>query len=120
MQEKFNPKKKNFINKFAQLCCKATARSVFIGDSIVNNLFRHYPELNIYDSLLLGISGEIIEELLYRIKNGGIPKRATKVVVHIGTNNLGLDDPPALIDKLKYLFLAFVELYPNHVFHPYY
>ena len=112
---------KNVINKFA-VCCKANAKSVFIWDSIINDLFRHYPELNVNRSLFLGISGEIIEELLYRILKMEVSLRASKVIVHIVTNNLGLDDPPALIDKLKYLFLACVELYPNHEFHfyPYY
>ena len=81
----------------------------------------HYPDLNFNRSLLLGIGGEIIEELLYRIKNGGIPRRVSKVIVYIGTNNLALDDPQVLIDKLMVLFCASVlhgllkKLYPENV-----
>ena len=64
---------------------------VVIGDSIVAGL-RRYPTVwrNFilqYKTVNLGIGGDRIENLLWRINDVMLPKSIRSVVIHCGTNN---------------------------------
>ena len=63
-----------------------------IGDSIVAGL-RRYPTIwrNFilqYKTVNLGIGGDQIENVLWRIKVIVLPKSMRSVVIHCGTNNI--------------------------------
>ena len=88
-----------------QNVCIKTPESdfVLIGDSLVANLRKHYPniwKLNFpNNSLELGIGGDHIEHVWYRCKHGGLPFNGKIIVTHIGTNNI--DEPvPVIVEGL--------------------
>ncbi|KAK6507704.1 hypothetical protein TWF481_006127 [Arthrobotrys musiformis] len=68
---------------------------IFIGDSMIERLKTTGQKTNLHNfprSFNLGVGGDKIENVLYRLHTGYIPllaQRSTKLwVVHIGTNNL--------------------------------
>ena len=74
-----------------ELLRKSYASMVVIGDSIVAGL-RRYPTVwrNFilqYKTVNLGIGGDRIENLLWRINDVMLPKSIRSVVIHCGTNN---------------------------------
>ena len=73
-----------------ELLRKSYASVVVIGDSIVAGL-RRYPTVwrNFilqYKTVNLGIGGDRIENVLWRINDIVLPKSVRSVVVHCGTN----------------------------------
>ena len=75
-----------------ELMRKSYASVVVIGDSIVAGL-RRYPTVwrNFilqYKTVNLGIGGDQIENVLWRINDIVLPKSIRSVVIHCGTNNI--------------------------------
>ena len=71
-----------------------------IGDSIVSNFTLHYPsmwEQHFPTVLNLGIPGDRVETLWWRMVNGGIPQNVKWVIIHIGTNNVIGGDSHSII-----------------------
>lgn len=69
---------------------------LFIGDSIIHHLQYRSVWMELYEPLHclnFGISGDKVENVLWRIMHGVLNNITPKVVVlHVGTNNI--DDPP--------------------------
>ena len=75
-----------------ELLKKLDASVVVIGNSIIAGL-RHYPTVwrNFilqYKTVNLGIGGDQIENVLWRINDIVLPKSIRSVVIHCGTNNI--------------------------------
>ena len=77
---------------------------VFLGDSIIQNWYetqawkKHFEPLM---ALNFGIGGDMTQNLLWRLENGGIGNlNPEKIVLMIGTNNLSYtDDTPKEISQ---------------------
>ncbi|XP_026465128.1 platelet-activating factor acetylhydrolase IB subunit beta homolog [Ctenocephalides felis] len=76
------------------LCKRTTCRVVLLGDSTISNLSKSemWPKFEKLNCLNLGIGGDKIENVLYRIKNGALDEGNFQIVVLLaGTNNNGVD-----------------------------
>ena len=85
-------------NRYVELASTSKANLVFIGDSIVNRLtrYKHICEKKFfsYNAINLGIGGNKIQNVFWRIKNGTLPLKTTIfLVLHCGTNNIDNDKP---------------------------
>ena len=49
----------------------------------------------------LGIGGDKVENVLWRIRNGELPRHSKLIVVHVGTNNIQRDSPNDIVCGLK-------------------
>ena len=73
---------------------------VFIGDSLVKNFgrnktfFKNFPRC-----LNFGIGGDKVENILYRVKNNGIPKIVNDIIILVGANNLSSNHSAAAVAK---------------------
>ena len=81
------------VNKALELRKLYTHSStcVLIGDSFISRLeWRHKILAYSYfkDWINLGIGGDKVENLLWRVKNGDFPRKSRKVFISIGTNNI--------------------------------
>ena len=75
--------------------------SVLLGDSIAHRFKSSILPPNF---LNLGIGGDKVNNVLYRIQNNGIPKVVQDVVIILGTNNLSSGHSPfAIAHSLKQL-----------------
>ena len=90
----FRESKQKVISDFERRCAQTkNVNVVMIGDSIVSN-FLEYGDPKLCfpaSSMLLGIPGDRIEHVWYRLIHNGIPKNAKVVIIHVGTNNLKSD-----------------------------
>ena len=88
----------NTIRKHATVSTSSTnAKLVLIGDSIIANFdkcsdifgkfFLHFRTLN------FGISGDKIQNVLWRVYNMTLPASVECVIIHCCTNNLGHNNP---------------------------
>ena len=89
-QSKFGWIEMHYYQK--ELLRKSYASVVVIGDSIVAGL-RRYPTVwrNFilqYKTVNLGIGGDRIKNVLWRINDILLPKSIRSVVIHCGTNNI--------------------------------
>ena len=76
--------------------------SIFIGDSLVKKFSRHSSSIfkkNFPKYLHFGIGGDKVENIVYRVKNYGIPKIVNNVIILAGTNNLSADHSPVAVAK---------------------
>ena len=88
----------NLHNSFVKSASTSQANLVFIGDSIIKGLCRYKriwkKFFSSYNAINLGIGGDRIQNVFWRIKNGTLPmKTAGFLVLHCGTNNINNDDP---------------------------
>jgi len=77
---------------------------VIIGDSIAKGLQR-YSDIwkdNFTSSLNLGVGGDRVEHVLWRIQNYSLPASVKVVVVMCGTNNIGKNDARLIAATLEY------------------
>ena len=89
---------KRAIFKFQQtLAQKSDSELILIGDSLISNLC-FFPDvwekylLN-HRPLNLGIGGDKVENVLWRIQNIDFPKTATHIFIMCGSNNLDTNTP---------------------------
>ena len=86
---------KNGLNEKI-LIAKKNPKIVLIGDSIISNLTKQYPDMCVCNllfpknSLNLALPGLKIENLFFQIINGGIPINTKILFVHIGINNINI------------------------------
>ena len=78
-------------------CRQSTADVIFIGDSIVwhferyQNILSHCFQPN--NILNLGMSGDSVQHVHWRIKFDVLPKSTKLIIVHVGTNIVVRDHP---------------------------
>ena len=104
------------INEHERRCAKSPDLDfAMIGDSIVTNFKEHCMEIWEQHfpkrSMILGISGDQIGHVWYRMLYGGIPKRAKVVVVHVGTNNVQYNTVTEITCAIVSMCDAFIEKY---------
>ena len=99
--ERFSAKWKKEFKEQRYICRNPTERSVIIGDSIVKNFSRgkSLPLFENYfkDCINLGIGGDKVANVLWRVKNNGIPKNINDVIILVGTNNISSGHSPYAI-----------------------
>ena len=88
-----------------------------IGDSIVAGL-RRYPTIwrNFilqYKTVNLGIGGDQIENVLWRIKVIVLPKSMRSVVIHCGTNNIDTSSSDEISVDVVTIARSISHPYPN-------
>ena len=95
------------VNKALELrkLCMSTHSStcVLIGDSFISRLeWRHKILADSYfkDWINLGIGGDKVENLLWRVKNGDFPRKSRKVFISIGTNNILKNDTLSIANTI--------------------
>ena len=100
-----------------ELLRKSYASVVVIGDSVVAGL-RRYPTVwrNFilqYKTANLGISGNRIESVLWRINDIVLPKSARSVVIHCGTNNIDTCSSDEISMGVVTIARSIFHRYPN-------
>ena len=82
----------------------SNAKLVIIGDSIIANCDKCS---DIFDKFFLpfrtlnfGISGDKIQNVLWRVYNMTLPASVEYVIIHCGTNNLGHNSPLKIAEGL--------------------
>ena len=96
---------------------KSYASMAVIGDSIVAGL-RRYPTIwrNFilqYKTVNLGIGGDQIENVLWRIKVIVLPKSIRSVVIHCGTNNIDTSSSDEISVGVVTIARSIFHRYPN-------
>lgn len=77
---------------------------LMIGDSIIKGLTR-YPSVwrkyfGSLNCLNFGVSGDRVQHVLWRLKNGELDCQPKIIVLHCGTNNIGKDSPSEIAEGL--------------------
>ena len=97
------------------------AKLVLIGDSIIAN----FNKCNdIFDKFFLsfrtlnfGISGDKIQNILWRVCNMTLPTSVEYFIIHCGTNNLGHYSPLKIAERLINIACMLKKNYKNlHIF----
>ena len=101
-------------NKHQNLCSIFRAKTLLVGDSIMNGLRVYYPW--IWDkyfvplkTINLGIGGDKTENVLWRVKNLSYPTSVEFVVLQVGTNNTVKDDPKNIVHGILAIAKFFLE-----------
>ena len=97
------------------------AKLVLIGDSIVANFDKRS---DIFDKFFLpfrtlnfGISGDKIQNVLWRLCKITLPASVEYVIIHCGTNNLGHNSPLKIAEGLINIACILKKNYKNlHIF----
>ena len=94
--------------------CTKPATTVLLGDSLIQN-FVHHPNLvkRLGSTANLGIGGDKIEHVLWRVKNGSFPKDCRFVILHVGTNNLKRDPPSRIVGGVRAICQAINKRHPG-------
>ena len=115
-------------NRYIELASSSKANLIFIGHSIVNGLSRYkhiWENFSSYNTMNLGIGGDKIQNVFWRIKNETLPMKATRfLVLHCGTNNIDndklIDIAEGILSIANYvherkpdIFIIIVELLPR-------
>ena len=100
-----------------ELLRKSYASVMVIGDWIVAGL-RRYPMVwrNFilqYKTVNLGIGGDRIENVLWRINDKVLPKSIRSVVIHCGTNNINTSSSDEISVGVVTIARSFSHCYPN-------
>ena len=98
------------------------AKLVLIEDSIIANFDKCS---NIFDKFFLpfrtlnfGISGDKIQNVLWRLCKITLPASVEYVIIHCGTNNLGHNSPLKIAEGLINIACILKKNYKNlHIFH---
>ena len=88
-----------------------------IGDSIVAAL-RRYPTawrnfILQYKTVNLGIGGDRIENVLWRISDIVLPKSVRSVIIHCGTNNIDTSSSDEISVGVVTIARSIFHRYPN-------
>ena len=92
------------------------AKIVLIGDSIVNglsrysNVWKYFTEI---DTLNLGMKGDRVQHVLWRLQRSELPKSTKTLVILVGTNNLLIDKPREISDGVASIAKVALELVPG-------
>ena len=115
----------SWYNTFRKHVTKSTSSTnvklVLIGDSIIANFDKC---CDIFDkfflpfrTLNLGISGDKIQNVLWRVYNITLPASVEYVIIHCGTNNLGHNSPLKIAEGLINIACILKKNYKNlHIF----
>ena len=100
-----------------ELLRKSHASVVVIGDSIVAGL-RRYPTVwrdftLQYKTINLGIGGDRIENVLWRINDIVLPKSIRSVVIHCSTNNIESNSSNEISVGVVTIARSISHRYPN-------
>ena len=117
--------KPGWYDKFRKhVALSSTSKSsklVLIGDSIISNfdkcndIFNNF--FSSFGALNFGISGDKIQNVLWRMRNMTLPSSTKYVIIHCGTNNLGHNSPIHIAEGLINLANTLKNLNSNiHVF----
>ena len=92
--------------------CTKPATTVLLGNSLIQN-FVHHSNLvkRLGSTANLGIGGDKIEHVLWRVKNGSFPKDCRFVILHVGTNNLKRDPPSRIVGGVRAICQAINKQY---------
>ena len=96
---------------------KSYASVVVVGDSNVASL-RFYPTkwrnfILRHKTINLGIGGDRVENVLWRINNVVLPKSVTSVVIHCGTNNINTSSSDEISVVVVTIPISISPCYPN-------
>ena len=93
-----------------------SCETLLIGDSIVCGLSRYKKIWDKYffnSALNLGIGGDMLQHVLWRIRNTRLSKNIKFIVAHCGTNNVHHHQPDDIVDAMT-LIAEKIHLYnPN-------
>ena len=94
-QPRFN--KREIFKKHTTLLNNSNPKILIIGDSIVANLC-FFPEtwnhfFARYNTSNLGVAGDKVEHVRWRIQNSTFPESVTNILICVGTNNIEVDTP---------------------------
>ena len=100
-----------------ELLRKSYASVMVIGDSIIAG-FRRYPTvwrdfILPYKTINLGIGGDRVENVLWRINDIVLPKSIRSVVVHCGTNNIDNNGSNEISVGVVTIARSISDRYPN-------
>ena len=112
-------KKLIFEDHRSQCLLNPNVKLVIIGDSIVANFARQYPDMwegDFPHAINLGISGDRIENVWWRILNG-IPTSAQHIIIHVGTNNVRSGSADAIIRGLLDMVRDAIRIFPKATIH---
>ena len=90
--------------------------SIIIGDSIVAGLTRYS---NVWKNLFgnefinLGIRGDRVENVLWRVRDIAFPSRLKNVLIMCGTNNINKDPPYDIVQGLIVIGSSFKNGFNN-------
>ena len=95
--------KQHNVNK--HLCLSSKAKIALCGASIINGLQRYSAVWNTYfpaslNAINLGIGGDRVQHILWRIEDMLLPKSLNYLFVHCGTNNLLVSCPRDICDGI--------------------
>ena len=102
----------------ASMCRKsANSKLVLFGDSIIANFDKCKDVFNNYFSSLhtlnFGISGDKIQNVLWRVENMTLPSSIEYVIIHCGTNNLGHNSPVKIAEGILNIATILNKSYKN-------
>ena len=90
---------------------------LLIGDSIINGLSRYQIVWSKYFRPLraskFGIGGDRTQNVLWRVRNGEIPKNLHICIIHCGTNNISSDSPSDIVNGITSIVLEVQKAKPN-------
>ena len=95
----------NTFKKLVNMSTPSTnAKLVLIGDSIIANFDKCSDNFDKFflslRTLNFGISGDKIQNVLWRVYNMTLPASVEYVIIHCGTNNLGHNSPLKIAEGL--------------------
>ena len=106
-------KHKNFV----KIASRSNSSILLVGDSIVQGLRRYHCVWNNYFEPLGTLNFEIgrdrIQNILWRIKHGELPRNLQVAVIHCGTINIDHSTPEDISNDLTLVVHAILERKPN-------
>ena len=95
----------NTFKKLVNMSTPSTnAKLVLIGDSIIANFDKCSDNFDKFflpfRTLNFGISGDKIQNVLWRVYNMTLPASVEYLIIHCGTNNLGHNSPLKIAEGL--------------------
>ena len=92
-----------------------------IGDSITKHMQRFAPKYNYYFPAStvanVGISGNTVEAILYRVETMNFPKSVSNISLLCGTNYLTSTSPSVISAKITKLLTAIFQKWPTALIH---
>ena len=89
--------------------------NLIIGDSIVNGLWR-YQQISssfLHQTSNLGIGGDRVEHVLWRMENLDIPTSVENAILQCGTNSLGKNSPNDIANSIICIALTAIKRKPS-------
>ena len=107
------------FNRHRSLCNKINNKNdlILIGDSIIANFNQFDDVFNRYfkghNTLNLGVGGDKIQNVLWRVSNLDFPPSLRYIVIQAGTNNLLHNSPLSIADGLVNIAMVIKSKYEN-------